>query len=205
MAEDVYHIPAGENRKKDAELVEQPQAMLARNDDVTVVKPPADGEFVAVTLDLGQYRTGHIQIDIAEAAGDEIIDMVYAETLDKTKFPTIVGTSSADATGSEICTGDRYRCRPGAQKWETFNYRGLQYVALVFRNITQPLKIRHVGIRQVWANVEDAGAFECSDERLNQIWRVGRETQRNCLFDAFVDCPWREQAMWWGDARVQSK
>ena len=23
-------------------------------------------------------------------------------------------------------------------------------------------------------------------------------------FDALVDCPWREQAQWWGDARVQS-
>jgi hypothetical protein len=23
------------------------------------------------------------------------------------------------------------------------------------------------------------------------------------MFDAYVDCPWREQAQWWGDARVQ--
>ena len=25
-------------------------------------------------------------------------------------------------------------------------------------------------------------------------------TQLNCAFDAFVDCPGREQAMWWGDS-----
>jgi alpha-L-rhamnosidase len=146
-----------------------------------------------------------MQVDIAEAAGDEIIDIIYAESLDKAKFPLIVGTNAEDATGSEICTADRYRCRPGAQQWETFWYRGMQFVALIFRNVQTPLKIRHVGVRQVYANVEDAGEFECSDEKLNQIWRVGRETQRNCLFDALVDCPWREQAMWWGDARVQSK
>src|SRR6185295_4068101 len=91
------------------------------------------------------------------------------------------------------------------QQWGTFAYRGTQFVALIFRNVHKPLKIRHVGILQVQAGVEDLGEFECSDALLNQIWRAGRETQRNCLFDAFVDCPWREQAMWWGDARVQSR
>ena len=25
-----------------------------------------------------------------------------------------------------------------------------------------------------------------------------------CSLDAFVDTPWREQAQWWGDARVQA-
>ena len=24
------------------------------------------------------------------------------------------------------------------------------------------------------------------------------------MIDAYVDCPWREQAQWWGDARVQA-
>jgi hypothetical protein len=204
ITDDVYHFTLGETRKKDTELLEKPSAMLARDEDVTIVHPPADGEFVAVTLDLAQYRTGHIQFDIADAAGDEIIDIVYSEVLDKNKFPLIVGTSEDDAP-SHVCTGDRYRCRAGTQQWETFWYRGMQYAALIFRNVQKPLKIRHVGIRQVHAGVEDIGQFECSDEKLNQIWRVGRETQRNCLFDAFVDCPWREQAMWWGDARVQSR
>ena len=73
----------------------------------------------------------------------------------------------------------------------------MRYATLVFRNLTKPLAIRQVGLRQVHAAVEDVGAFECSDEMLNQIWRVGRETLRNCMFDAYVDCPWREQAQWW--------
>ena len=24
------------------------------------------------------------------------------------------------------------------------------------------------------------------------------------MTDSYVDCPWREQAQWWGDARVQA-
>ena len=204
VVEDVYHLPLTENRKKDASLITDPQHMLQRDESVTTINPPADGEFVAAVLDLGQYRTGHLQLDIADAAGDEIIDILYAEELDrKTGFVQIVGDGTG--VGCEEATADRYRCRPGAQTWEPFHMKGMKYVALIFRNVEKPLKIKHVGVRQVFADVPDIGSFECSDEKLNKIWKVGRETQRNCLFDAFVDCPWREQAMWWGDARVQAE
>jgi len=204
ITDNVYHFVCTEDRKRDDDAIENPAAMLETSDAVTTIKPPSDGEFVAAVLDLGQYRTGHFQLDIAQAAGDEIIDTIYAEVLDKKEFVQIVG-ADPESVGSHVATADRYRCRPGAQTWETFAFRGMKYVALILRNITQPLQIKHVGVRQVHAHVEDIGSFECSDEKLNQIWHVGRETQRNCLFDAFVDCPWREQAMWWGDARVQSR
>jgi len=88
---------------------------------------------------------------------------------------------------------------------ETFHYYGLRYATLIFRNVEKPLKIRHVALRQIQAAVEDAGSFTCSDERLNRIWQVARETQRNCLFDAFVDCPTREQAQWWEMPRAGAR
>lgn len=204
IAEDVYHLPHQEERKRENGLLENPGAMLKDSDEVTVVAPPGDGQFVMTVLDLGQYRTGHIMLDIAEAAGDEIIDILYSEAVDKSNAPLLAGPNGK----IEICeeaTADRYRCRPGAQRWESFQFNGMRYATLVFRNVEKPLKIRHVGVRQVHAGVEDIGSFECSDEMLNRIWKAGRETQRNCVFDAFVDCPWREQAMWWGDARVQSR
>jgi hypothetical protein len=40
---------------------------------------------------------------------------------------------------------------------------------------------------------------------LNGIWETCAWTQRVCSLDAYVDTPWREQAQWWGDARVQAK
>jgi hypothetical protein len=201
VADDVYHLPLQEERKKASDLVDAPEAMLRDNDDVTTINPPTDGEFVQLVLDLGQYRTGHIMLDIAEAAGDEIIDVIYAEVLDKNRLPQIVGPG----TNSEEATADRYRCRPGEQKWEAFQFKGMKVVSLIFRNVEKPLKIRRVCVRQVHAGFESVGRFECSDERLNEIWKVARWTQINCAFDAFVDCPWREQAMGWGDARVQSR
>jgi hypothetical protein len=201
VVDDVYHLPLAEKRKPDRELIEVPDAMLRDHESLTTIHPPDDGEFVMAVLDLGQYRTGHTLIDIADAAGDEIIDFIYSEALDKSEFPLILPPT----TGCEEATADRYRCRPGAQKWETYHFNGMRYCTVVFRNVTKPLKVRHIALRQVYAAVENVGAFECSDGLLTKVWHVGRETQRNCLFDAFVDCPWREQAMWWGDARVQAK
>ncbi|MCY2952354.1 MAG: trehalase family glycosidase [Planctomycetota bacterium] len=198
IAEDVYHLPAQEPRKRGKNLLENPSAMLRDDSDLTTIPPPPDGQFTMVVLDLGQIRAGHLMLDIADAAGDEIIDTLFTEELDKSGAPFIVESSIC-----EEATANRYRCRPGPQRYEPFHFMGLRYATLIFRNLPKPLKLRHVALRQVHAAIQDIGSFECSDERLNRIWRVARETQRNCMFDAYVDCPWREQAQWWGDARVQ--
>ncbi|RYG69773.1 alpha-L-rhamnosidase, partial [bacterium] len=43
------------------------------------------------------------------------------------------------------------------------------------------------------------GHFNCSDERLNQIWRVGRHTVRVCLQDYIWDGIKRDRLVWLGD------
>jgi hypothetical protein len=205
IATDVYHAALREERKRERNLLEKSAAMLADDAEATVVAPPTDSDFIAAVLDLGTYRTGHLILDIAEATGDEIIDVIFSEDVDKTGFATLRGTPEDDSISQEA-TALRYRCRPGPQRWESFQYLGFRYATLIFRNVEKdkPLKVRHVALRQVHTAFEQAAEFACSDERLNNIWRTARNTQLNCSFDAFVDCPWREQAQWWGDARIQS-
>lgn len=180
--------------------------MLGKNEEPSVIPAPPDGEYLMVVLDLGVYRTGHVCLDIAEAAGDEIIDILYSETVnERTKFPTILGVAGEPRVGCEEAMGDRYRCRTGAQTWEAFWPKGMRYVTLVFRNVEKPLRVNRVAVRAVHAGLEEVGSFDCSDKRLTDIWTVARRTQINCALDSFVDCPFREQAQWWGDARIQAK
>lgn len=200
ITDNVYQFAADEVRKRDKQLLQDPAAMLRDDDTVTTVQEPADSEFVMAVLDLETCRTGHLILDIAEAAGNEIIDIIYTEDIDKTGGPNLVVSKDPSEA-----MADRYRCRPGSQRWETFHFIGMRYATLIFRNAEKPLKVRFVGLRQVQAGIEDEGSFECSDDLLNQIWQVGKTTQRNCMFDALVDCPGREQAQWWGDARVQAR
>ncbi len=200
VAEDVYRLFAKENRRKDKNLLTEAEHCLRDDESVTTIMPPEDSEFAMAMFDPGVYRTGHLRLDIAEAEGDEIIDVIYAEELDKSGAPEIWPVD-----GCQVGAADRYRCRAGAQSFEVFGLRGMRHLALVFRNLRKPLKLRHVAFRHVHADLPEIGTFQCSDESLNQIWAVARHTQINCALDAFVDCPSREQAQWWGDARVQAK
>lgn len=41
------------------------------------------------------------------------------------------------------------------------------------------------------------------DRLLNKIYETGRRTMELCLHDHYEDCPWREQVLYTGDARIQ--
>jgi alpha-L-rhamnosidase len=196
VAEDVYHLPLQETRKKAKPIFDSPDAMLRDDDHVTTLPPPPDGQFHLATFDLGQVRTGHIILDV-EATGDEIIDILYLQDVDKNFAPLLTQSDNAPA--------DRYRCRPGVQRWESFWPKGFQYAALIFRNVEQPLKIRQVAVRSVHAAVEWAATFETSEPRLDAIYRAGVETLRACTLDAYVDCPDVGQAQRWCEARLTAR
>src|SRR5262249_42267064 len=93
ISPDVYHFLQQEQRKRERNLLEKAQAMLADDNDATTVAPPTDSEFIAAVLDLGIYRTGHFILDIAEAIGDEIIDVIFSEDLDKSGGPLLHGSA----------------------------------------------------------------------------------------------------------------
>jgi alpha-L-rhamnosidase len=194
VTEDVFHLPLQETRKRAKATLEAPDAILRDDDQATTLPPPPDGQFHMAVLDLGQIRTGHLILQISQAAGDEIIDVLYLSELDKNLAPQLAAGDSAPA--------DRYRCRPGAQRWESFLPKGFRYAALIFRNVEQPLKIRHVGVRVIGAAGERSAPFDCSDEQLNAIHRAGVETIRACSTDAYIDGADAGQIQRWANARI---
>jgi hypothetical protein len=77
-------------------------------------------------------------------------------------------------------------------------------MVLTVRDTTTTLNIRPF-LRTTLYPLEQRGAFHSSDAALQRVWETCVWTQRVCSMDAYVDTPWREQAQWWGDARVQAK
>jgi hypothetical protein len=197
VAEDVYHLPLQEARKKVKATFEAPEALLRDDDTVTTLPAPVDGHFHLAVFDLSQMRTGHIVIDV-DASGDEIIDILYLQEVDKSSAPLL----RPDEASSPA---DRYRCRPGVQRWESFSPRGFRYAALIFRNVEQPLRIRYVGLRTVQAAVDWSGELETSEAQLGAIYRAGVETLRACALDAYVDSPALTQSQQWFDAHLTSR
>ncbi len=181
---------------------------------------------VSFLIDLGQETTGYPQITIRGAAGGEIIDLGYGEVLQTAdgKFvaqnapPPLVadvngvapqqnGTAPAARLNPDrdgVHYADRYICRPGDQVFETFDKRAGRYWLLEVRNAPAGLEIGRVCLRFSTYPVVYRGSFQCSDERLNKIWEIGRWTCQLNMEDGYTDCPWRERGQWWGDARVEA-
>ena len=57
------------------------------------------------------------------------------------------------------------------------------------KNVTAPVEILDAGANFTSQPVEYRGAFECSDERLNRIWKVSRWAVQICLQTHHLDSP----------------
>ncbi len=179
-------------------LVRDVEALLRPGEAAAVIRPIRGGEFTALLLDAGRETAGYIRLDLS-ARGGEIVDLLYSEHIDDDGQIVLLDP----LTHSQVSMADRYRCRAGRQQHEFFWWKGFRYALVVFRDVRQPVRVHHVGVNFTSYPVEEKGHFACSDPVLNEIWKMGRYTLQLCMHDSYMDCPWREQAQWLGDARVQ--
>jgi hypothetical protein len=154
---------------------------------------------IAYCLDFGKEVVGSISLEIDGGKGGEIIDSLICEAVDGT-VPVILPTNLS----SHISFGNRLILKNGKTIHEQFEQWGFRYLVLVIRNYSGKLKVK-TKLRSMLYPMKVKGAFNSSRQVLNNIYNISVLTQQNCMLDAYVDCPWREQVQWWGDARVQAK
>lgn len=155
---------------------------------------------LSVVYDFGQIVAGYIRFELDGPAG-AILDFYPGEQL----LPDGRVRIFDGIPGFDAQIAHRYILREGAQTWERFEWNGLRYLQVTYRNCVRALRVRAMALNQTNYPVESRGRFECSDETLNRIWRAGARTLQLCMHDAFVDCPSREQRQWMDaylDARI---
>ena len=191
---DIAKFMAEETRESlEAVRVENIEALLNGEDGYALIH--SSDKDVYLLLDFGKEVVGYPHLKIEGPAGI-IIDLGYSEVLEDGKV---------NPNRKNVKCVERYTMRNGLQTWETFSKRGFRYMQVDIHNkSSEPLKIYSIGMNFSTYPVEYRGAFNCSDELLNQIWKVGRYTLQLCMEDAYEDCPFREQAQWMGDARVEA-
>lgn len=156
----------------------------------------AKGHFYSVLIDFGKIVVGRVGFKVSGATGGEIIDTLHVETVEAgcpDYFPD---------KHSRMAFGHRMICRPGEQTYTFYHPFGFRYMVVTVRRHSSELTISP-HLRTTVYPYEGAGSFQSSDYELQRIWEICEWTQRVCSLDAYVDTPWREQAQWWGDARVQ--
>ncbi|NBB78380.1 MAG: family 78 glycoside hydrolase catalytic domain [Verrucomicrobia bacterium] len=157
------------------------------------------GRFRSVLLDFGRVVVGSPKITVRHAAGGETIDLLHTEVIDPDRLAPVVETTDH----SRVRLANRLICREGRQNHAFFHHLGFRYLTLTVRENHSPLDIA-VELQACGYPMEGEGTFHCDDPELNKIWETCAHTQRICSLDAYVDTPWREQAQWWGDARIQA-
>ena len=164
-----------------------------------VVSPAGKDHFHRYLFDFGRTVVGCPELHVTGATGGEICDVLVCETIDRdTLEPHLEQTN-----WSRIALGHRLICAAGENRHEFHLPYGFRYLGLVVRGNLKPLHAT-LGLRWIGYPLPHKGAFKSSDPMLEKIWHACAWTQQCCSLDAYVDTPWREQAQWWGDARVQA-
>jgi len=171
---------------------------------------PAGGR-VCFELDAGLLTTGYLHAAMSGGAGAEL-RLVCAECYEP---------EASDAGGARI-KGVRTRAEGGKlvgdpdaytlagvgtpdqpEIYEPFWFRTFRYVRVELAAADEPVTLHGVGYRETGYPLEPAGTFDCSDDELNQLWRMSLNTLRRCMHETYEDCPYYEQLQYTMDTRLQ--
>ncbi|MBE3070604.1 MAG: alpha-L-rhamnosidase, partial [Planctomycetes bacterium] len=175
-----------------------PPGRAAKGGLAVTLPATGPGRLAAVSLDLGQLAIGNLRVEATGAAGGEIVDFFHCEALEPDGSPVMADKWSA--CGASMTA--RLRLAKGRTRHEFFQMIGHRYLVVIVRDTRRPIALK-LACRETIYPFDMKGRFACDDHVLADIHRISVRTQRICAIDAYVDTPWREQAQWWGDARVQ--
>ncbi len=163
------------------------------------VLPGRRGEFVSVAVDFGHELCAAVRLAAAGAAGGEIVDVIACEQAPG-GAPRVEPPSRH---GDRMAVGGRVVLRPGMTRHDLFTPLGFRFLVVTVRRARRRFRLA-LAAQAVGYPLDRGAAFACSDARLTRIYEASVRTLQCCMLDAHVDCPWREQAQWGGDAVFQS-
>jgi len=189
----IYSLAKNLETVKQIPVKSEYNGLLHGNNNTTYLKKPENGCDYTVILDFNDMYVGNFEFSLNAPAGT-VMDIYCFENMYGGEIDYTFGLNN----------GIRYICSQGWQDYSTLTRMGLRYMMLTFRNMTGPVEIKDVLVRQTSYPVSRNGGFRCSDWKLNKIFDISRRTNLMCSEDTFTDSPTFEQAYWSGDAQVSA-
>ena len=94
--------------------------------------------------------------------------------------------------------------QPGVQEWESRMRVGFRFARIEFFHCPAEVEVDEFHVRNTLYPVAYRGAFFCSDESLNGIWKAGRKTLHLCMQEYYLDAIKRDRLLWVGDTRAEA-
>ncbi len=140
-------------------------------------------------IDFGTALTGWLRLRMPALQRGTIVKMTFADVRRGEKYQHFNQVSEFVSAG-----------KAGEVFENKFNYAGFRYV--IVEGLPSAPSRQEATALLIESDLEEVGAFECSNDLFNRIHRVNQWTQR-CLDlgGYYVDCPHRER-MGYGDGQV---
>lgn len=189
----IYSLVKNLQKTKNIPVQSMHNGLLHGNNSKTILDIPDDDSDVTIIIDFNDMYVGNLEFCLSAAKGT-VMDIYCFENMYGGEIDYTFGLNNAV----------RYVCKDGWQRYSTMTRMGLRFMMLTFRNITQPIELREVLVKQASYPVSRNGNFRCNDWQLNKIFEISRRTNLMCTEDTFADSPTYEQAYWSGDAQVSA-
>ncbi|WP_394770680.1 family 78 glycoside hydrolase catalytic domain [Lacisediminihabitans sp.] len=146
-----------------------------------------------VRCDFGRVVAGFVEFAVDAPAGT-VIDLHYGE---------LPFDPTAGLVMSTPRTGARYIARGSDDRFTAVELNGLRYLHLVIHAAEPgPITIGDVAVREYLYPRTGDSFFRSDDPQIDALYAAGIRTVDLNSFDAFTDCPTREQRAWVGDGVV---
>ena len=156
---------------------------------VTFIKKVGDGIFVIV--DLGRNTVGFPRFNVSVKESCKAY-LCWGEHLQDLRIRSYVG-------GRNFAYG--FTLKAGENEFtEYFRRIGGRYMG--FYAETDELTVSKIGMLADEYPLNKPEK-DFGDRFLNKIYETARRTLELCIHDHYEDCPWREQALYAGDSRIQ--
>ncbi len=147
---------------------------------------------IYLVVDLHREMCGCVSFSL-DAPEGTVIDIAWGEHLEDLRVRSAIGGRNF---------ANRYICREGKQTFNHYHKRiAGRYLELHISGRVR--RIENIGLKEAAYPVGEYMKFKSNDSLHNRIFEVCRDTLISCMHDHYEDCPWREQALFAGDARNQ--
>ena len=171
--------------------VTRAENLLQVDESACVMRPGA-----SVLLDFGRERHGGVRLDVPTTS-----------TGKPARLRIRFGESASEAMGepnNDHAIHDFETLAAWMGRTE-IGETGFRFVRLDMLDTEATLTLRQVLAVFLHRPLDHLGAFECSDPRLNDIWRVGAETVHLCMQDHVWDGIKRDRLVWIGDLHPEAR
>lgn len=167
---------------------------------VEVWKSPEGGR--KWIFDFGKNRTANVKFHVSLPEGVRLVTR-GAEVLDKERNVDFRSTGYMFVGYQE----DSYICAGrGKEEWTpSFTYHCFQYLELEVQGSEAVPDASWLTVVPVHTDVEDRGTFSCSEEQMNGLHEIARQTFLNGFVGIPVDCSHREKCGWLGDTHAYDR